>query len=328
MKGGGEFEAFCPACGLPFGDGYGSRHEYPWLISAFGYERGTNRIIELEMYDYMGGFLTCGIDFPEEEAVYNPDMKLNFLLQQYTPTGADDDDAYVGLAIHRDCVDLIERELRRKMARNTKLTYDDLRIMENTLTHEDLAPYNDGQFFQWSSAKERLPAWIFASPMHNENALKRIMTNLYKNLWGHFFQDRISNMDIVWDMDQLQEEGMNVTLRDILTSSRRLAHINEVDDTGRTMLHHAVMFNKPGVVIELLELGADPKIPSDRGDNILELLQQRNVVVNGKPNFANYNDATTEIRGLLTEALAKKGGRRRKTRRIRRTRKKQTRSRR
>jgi hypothetical protein len=118
-------------------------------------------------------------------------------------------------------------------------------------------------------------------------------------------------------MDRLQDEGMNVTLRDILTSSGRLAHINEVDDTGRTMLHHAVMFNKPGVVIELLELGADPRVPSDRGDNILDLLQQRNVVKNGKPNFENYNDATAEIRGLLTEALAKTGGRR-KTRRTRR----------
>ena len=149
--------------------------------------------------------------------------------------------------------------------------------------------------------------------------------------WEQIFGGRVTNMDIVLDTDELMTKGIFIPLHDILTRLGRLETINRPDgDTGRTLLHHAVMFNKPAVVRQLLELGADPKVPSDRGDNILELLAQKKVVKNGANNFANYNDATTEIRGLLTEALAKKGGRRRKTRRIRRTRKmkKQTRSRR
>ncbi len=94
---------------------------------------------------------------------------------------------FEGIAIHTDCVHVIEKAL------DGKLSYKQA-IMIREVEHDDLKGYNEGEFFNWRRATSNneyddeydeeeesegpLPEWMFESPLHNEMARQRIIQSI------------------------------------------------------------------------------------------------------------------------------------------------------
>jgi hypothetical protein len=170
MKGGGEWEEYCPACGLPFGAGYGMEHGHDWMLHAYGFETGDetkHRVFLLNRYDYLGGMTINALRNSNNEL-----MKSEFNI--YFPYGEyNDASERNGIAVHCDCVKVIEQNIGRK------LTYKDAILLKNN-KHKDLMGFDD-QWFDWEYASG-LPNWMFESPLSNLQAMRRVIKKLPKKM--------------------------------------------------------------------------------------------------------------------------------------------------
>ncbi len=177
MNGGGDSEAYCPACGFPFGEGSDEEekriHTYYWMQNVMGYETtGKHRIFELFQYDY--GQTFEGIEFMHNNNAnndFNDSESFRLVGAWYSP---DEVGPYFGIAIHIDCVKAIEQKLERK------LTYKDAILINANYNRKGFPDLQgcDAQWFNWLKAVRTLPAWMFESPLNNNKSLARILKKL------------------------------------------------------------------------------------------------------------------------------------------------------
>lgn len=209
MKGGGDWEEYCPVCGLPFGEGYGAAqirlHKYPWMKYALGFETtDKHHIFELENYEYGGEFDIIGKS--GNNANGNTNNAMNHFKVLFSWDSPDDAEPFEGIAIHKDCVKSIEKKIGRP------LTYADAILIRNKSSqsgHPDLKGYDD-QWFDWKKAKvgpERLPEWMFLSPVDNEKALDRILRKLPEE-FKEFFPEKARAVHIL--AEHIQEIPKNL----------------------------------------------------------------------------------------------------------------------
>ncbi len=188
MKGGGDWEEYCPACGLPFGGGYGEENPYEWLKNALGYEtgKGKHRVFELGHYSY-NGYMDIYDIYNSSNSNTNSNTNNNngnnndseFKILDFYDNFEYAYD-YSGIALHADCVKAIETALGRK------ITYKDAIIFKkNKPSFDDLLGNSNEQFFEWKRILRRrnIPKWIFESPVENEQSRKRIIQYIPAEVW-------------------------------------------------------------------------------------------------------------------------------------------------
>ena len=166
MIGGGEWEEYCPACGLPFGAGYGMEHGHNWMLDAYGFETGDetkHRVFLLSKYDYLGWMRILSLRNSKKDLT-GSEFNIYFPYGEYADAAEKN-----GIAVHCDCTKAIEQKLGRA------LTYKDAILLKN-IKHADLMGH-DEQWFDWEYTTD-LPNWIFESPLSNTKALQRIIKKL------------------------------------------------------------------------------------------------------------------------------------------------------
>lgn len=216
-RGGGDWEEYCPACGLPFGKGYGMAHGYNWLTRAFGFEVGDpHRIFELADYSYVGTMEIYGLrrgnnnsnnasnvnnntsnannasyvsntsntnnnnnaSNANNNASNSNNNNNNNGEDEFTILQEDADPSYYGEYEGVAVHQDCVKAIEHALGR--PLNYKDALVLRNT-EHKNLLGYGKAQFFNWDK-KTDLPAWFFKSPLQNEQAALRIMKALPREL--------------------------------------------------------------------------------------------------------------------------------------------------
>lgn len=207
MKGGGDWEEYCPLCGLPFSLGYGSRYRratsavesLQWLTRAYGFETGgQHRVFELGEWNYDSASMS--IRALRDGSPLTPE-ETEFRIVKVWDSEEDIRNAppLDGIAMHQDCVHTIEAKRRGRSLELPEIIMYYKKTNKKHRGFKDLSGYN-GQFFDWESATdleiepeppiywmphwgerpsprvpgESLPAWMLESPMVNRESADRI----------------------------------------------------------------------------------------------------------------------------------------------------------